>query len=256
MTSRLEVGLMAMVLCVPAWAFDVPRAAQAPVIDGDPADPAWERAEWRAIDQLMLGAPPGAEDFSGRYKLVWTEDHLYLLAEIVDDVLHDSRADPLLQYWEDDTLEVFIDEDRSGGDHLASYNAFAYHIALDNQAVDIGPWLSEADRESGNFNRRLYPEHIHAAWKRSPEAPHVVVWEARITVFGDDYRDEAPEGEVSRPVRLFPGKKLGFMVAYCDADDSSGRQHFVGDVVIEPVNGDRNRGYIDASVFGEIRLVE
>ena len=34
--------------------------------------------------------------------------------------------------------EIFIDEDNSGGNHQFNFNAFAYHIALDNQAVDIG----------------------------------------------------------------------------------------------------------------------
>ena len=34
------------------------------------------------------------------------------------------------------------------------------------------------------------------------------------------------------------------------------REHFIGDVDVEPVNGDRNRGYIDASVFGTIHLLD
>ena len=58
------------------------------------------------------------------------------------------------------------------------------------------------------------------------------------------------------PVKLEAGKSMGFMVSYCDSDSTAGREHFMGDVLIEPVDGDRNRGYIDAGVFGSIQLVK
>lgn len=244
----------------PVFAFDVPFAAKAPVVDGDPGDAAWTRAEWVPMDKLMLGSMPAKDDFSGRYKLVWTEDHLYLLAEISDDVLHDSHPDPLVKYWDDDALEVFIDEDASGGDHLFNYNAFAYHISLDNQSADMGPYLSEADRQAEKFNIRLYPGHVKSQWKRSSDEPNKLYWEVQIAVMGDDYKDsDEPGQQAAQAVSLKPAKVMGFMLAYCDSDgknEDGGREHFMGDVEIEPVNGDRNLGYINASVFGKIRLVE
>ena len=45
---------------------------------------------------------------------------------------------PFIRYWDDDTLEVFIDEVASGGEHTYSHNAFGYHIALVGNAVDLG----------------------------------------------------------------------------------------------------------------------
>ncbi len=240
-----------------AIAHEVPRAPVAPAVDGNPDDVAWKAAEWRAIDKPVFEPAPAPDDFSGRYKVVWTPDYLFLLAEITDDVLTDTHPNPLEWYWEDDTLEVFIDEDASGGNHQFDYNAFAYHIALDNQVVDIAPFDNEQERLSGRNKVRTFPDHVQARWKRSSEAPHRIYWEARIAVFGDDYRD--PGGGEAAPVlptRLAAGKTIGFMVAYCDADGTDGRQHFVGDVEIPPVNGDRNRGYIDASVFGRITLVD
>ena len=241
---------------VSAGPYEAPFTADPPIIDGETDDAVWTRAPWKAIDKLILGAAPNAEDFSGRYKVVWTASDLYLLAEIIDDVLYDGHPDPLESYWDDDTLEIFIDEDNSGGDHLHSYNAFAYHIALDNQVVDIGPFLSAADEKAGRYNRRTYPEHVQARWKRSLDEPHKIYWEARISVYGDDYQDQYSKGESPAvPVQLENGKTLGFMVAYCDNDGSDSREHFIGDVEIEPVNGDRNLGYIDASVFGRLVLV-
>lgn len=247
--------LTLLLAAAPALAWDVPRAAEAPVIDGVADDPAWALAEWRPMDQLMWGTMPEPADFSGRYKLVWTPERLYLLAEITDDVLIDTHADPLENYWEDDALEFFLDEDASGGNHLHSYNAFAQHIGLDNQSADIGPFRSAEDEAAGRRFVRTYPDMVTARWQRAAEAPHPLVWEVEITVFGDDYHDD-PDRPQASPVTLHAGKNLGFMLAYCDADSPAGREHFLGDVAVEPVDGDRNRGYIDASVFGTITLVE
>jgi hypothetical protein len=255
--------VLAAALSLPAtgtFAFDVPFASEAPMVDGDPGDAAWAQAEWVPMEHLMWGTLPPTDDFSGRYKLVWTQDHLYLLAEITDDILYDSHPDPLDSYWEDDALEIFIDADASGGNHLHSYNAFAYHISLDNQAADMGPFLTEEDRQAGKVNVRLFPGHIQSQWKRSQDDSNHLYWEVKITVMGDDYRDNYSAGEkTARAVSLQAGQKMGFMLAYCDSDgktEGGGREHFVGDVDVEPVNGDRNLGYIDASVFGSVTLVE
>ena len=45
------------------------------------------------------------------------------------------------------------------------------------------------------------------------------------------------------------------MLSYCDNDGSPSRESFIGSHPIEPVDGDKNRGYIDASVFGELTLI-
>jgi hypothetical protein len=45
------------------------------------------------------------------------------------------------------------------------------------------------------------------------------------------------------------------MLAYCDNDGSKEREHFIGSHKISAVNGNKNLGYIDASVFGELNLI-
>ncbi len=245
--SRKRLVFSLLVCSFPVYAHEVPRAPDAPVIDGNPKDASWELATWRPIDKAVFDTSPAAADFSGRYKTLWTPEHLYLLAEITDDVLIDARPDPRESYWEDDTLEIFIDEDASGGDHQHNFNAFAYHIALDNQVVDIAPFANDEQRRLGKNNVQTFPSHVTARWKRSNEAPYRIYWEVRIAVFSD--RD----GELHRE-SLAAGKIMGLMVAYCDADGPEGREHFMTDVKIAPVNGDRNRGYIDADVFGRITL--
>jgi hypothetical protein len=237
--------------------YRAPYADAAPMMDGVADDAVWADAPWRNIDRQIIGdAPDSAEDFSGRYKAVWRGDALYLLAEIHDDRLIDSHADPLQRYWEDDALEIFVDEDGRGGNHQYSYDAFAYHIALDNQAVDIAPFRNAEEAAAGTVNVRTFPAHVQARWARAAASPHPVLWEVRIALYSDQYRDDVKSVETAA-VALHAGKRLGFMVAYCDSDTAGeGREHFYGDVEIAPVDGDRNRGYIDASVFGTMELVE
>jgi len=246
---KLLAKLSLLLIASNGMAQEVTKTNLVPVIDGVAEYSVWQGDDWYPLDKSIIGPLPDKNDFSGRYKLRWDENYLYLLAEIQDDVLFDAHPNPLNQYWDDDCLEVFIDEDASGGDHLYNFNAFAYHIALDNQAVDIG----EKDAK-GNEQFILLNDHINSQWKRNQAAPHSVTWEVAIKLFNDQY-SPSKKAESSR-VRLTTNKKIGFMLAYCDNDGSKIREHFVGSHEIKPVNGDKNLGYKDASVFGVIQLVE
>jgi len=213
-----------------------PRAAVAPVIDGIADDQAWQQAGWRAIDQLWLGPEYAASDYQGRFKVVWTPEGLYFLVEIVDDILFDSHRDPLVQYWDDDCLEIFIDEDFSGGNHQFNHNAFAYHLSLDNQAIDIGT----------DEKPRSYSDHVESRWQ---QRGNTVVWEVALRVYSDTYRDRSPDNS---PVRLSAGKVIGLMLAYCDNDGSELRENFVGSESVP--YGKKDRGWIDADLFGKLVL--
>ena len=249
MQKRITLVLSLPVLAMCSWSLadpDVVHFASEPItIDGKALEHSWTDAEWQNMDKHILGEYPEPDDFSGRYKLLWNEQHLYLLAEITDDVLLDQYADPLFRYWDDDCLEIFIDEDASGGKHQYDYNAFAYHVALDNQSVDIGGQLDDGSPEFVLLN-----DHVDSRWQRQEDKPHTVLWEVAVKVFDDSFE----RGKDNQPVELTAGKTMGFMLAYCDNDGSDAREHFIGSHEIEPVNGDKNLGYIDAGVFGSIRL--
>ena len=215
-----------------------PMAAISPTIDGIVDDDAWQQAEWRELSNRWLGPEYTADDFEGRYKIVWTADRLFILGEFVDDILIDTHRDPLVQYWDDDCLEIFIDEDFSGGDHQYSHNAFAYHFSLDNQAIDIG--TDELPHS--------YSHHVESRWQQQGNK---LVWELAIDVYSDDYVDGSA-GNV--PVTLSAGKIIGLMLAYCDNDGSELRENFIGSEAVE--NGPKDRGWIDAGIFGSLILVE
>lgn len=213
------------------------RTDSPPVIDGKADERFWEKARWYPIDRLWLGSLDGESDFSGRFKISWNDRRLFLLVEIEDDVLSDIRTDPLDEYYNDDCLELFIDEDKSGGIHTASYNAFAYHISIAYDVVDLHT----------DSKPRVYHDHIEV--KRNSTG-NLSIWEMAVTVYDENYR----YGEDNQQVVLVAGKEMGFALAYCDSDASGRRESFIGSVYIE--GEDKNRGWIDADVFGTLILTE
>jgi len=221
-------------------------------IDGIADEASWQLAGWQPIDKLILGIMPSKEDFNGRFKIMWDEQQLFLLVEITDDILFDQHADPRYLYWDDDCLEIFLDEDASGGNHQFNYNAFAYHVALDNQVVDIGEKQTD-----GTDSFVLLNEHVNSSWRRSEKSPNKIIWELAVQVYDDSFNIQMPmQKEKPQPVKLSLGKKLGFMLAYCDNDGSKEREHFIGSVDIKAVNGNKNLGYITADVFQQLVLIQ
>lgn len=216
--------------------YQAPYATNTPVIDGLGDDPCWDKGIWYTVDQLWLLDQPDAADFSGKFKLCWDENKLYVLAEITDDVLADYYSDPLETYWEDDTWEIFLDEDASGGYHENNYNAFAYHISQFFDVADIGP--------SGAL---LLNDHVEVARTNSGTN---YIWEGAFDIYDDTF----DENGTNTPVTLYEGKILGFAMAYCDNDGGSGRESFIGSEVIEGSN--KNVAYQTADVFGDLELVQ
>lgn len=216
--------------------YHAPRATSAPTVDGVAAEATWDAARWQDIDQLWLGPEYRNADFQGRFKVVWTPQKIFVLVEVVDDILFDSHRDPLVQYWDDDCLEIFLDEDFSGGDHQYNHNAFAYHVSLDNQAIDIG-----SDRLPHS-----YSNHVESRWQQQG---NMIVWELAIDIYSDQYRDDST---ANTPVPLSAGKVIGLMLAYCDNDGSELRENFIGSESVP--FGKKDRGWIDAGLFGKLVL--
>ena len=216
--------------------YEVPYTSETLKIDGVADETMWKLAKWQNLEHRWLGPQYSKEDFQGRYKVVWSKSKLYILAEIIDDILIDTHRDPLIQYWDDDTLEIFLDEDFSGGEHQYNHNAFAYHMSLDNQAIDIGT----------NKRPQKYSHHVESRWQQQGNK---LFWELSIDVYQDTYQDQ---GAKNKPVELHAGKVMGLMVAYCDNDGSELRENFIGS---ESAPGkEPDRGWKDAGLFGKLVL--
>lgn len=212
----------------------IPRIKNEIKVDGEIGADEWPINKPYFFDNVWIGDNLEPVDFKGRYQLAYNENYLYVGAQIYDDTLVDIHKDGLVQYWDDDCLEIFIDEDNSKGDHKYNHNAFAYHIALDGKVVDLG-----------TDSLPHYYDHVIATHKSYGK---YTFWEIAIPLFDDSFKD----GGNNKPLTLEKGKKLGFMIAYCDNDYSETREHFIGS---EHIDGeDKNKGWIDAGVFGEYIL--
>jgi hypothetical protein len=167
--------------------------------------------------------------------VLWDSSALYILAKITDDMLHDHYSDPLTGWWKDDCLEIFLDEDFSGGDHKHSYNAFAYHISQFYDVVDLGD----------DGNPHLYNDDIEVKMTCNE---HVYTWEVKVPLYTDAY----VYGESDNPTRKIQlNDTIGFSIAYCDNDGGNDRESFMGSVEIE---GDNNVSWKNADVFGALVL--
>ena len=216
---------------------EVKKTDRAPTIDGKALENSWNLTNWHPLDQNWLGAPYEHNDFNGRYKITWNENALYLLLEIIDDSLYSRAKDPLKLWWNNDSVQVFIDEDNSGGLHQYSHNAFAYNISAEGNIVDIAP----------NKEAKLYNHHIKV--KKVVENK-TNTWEMSVKLFNEHYQD----GKTQNHVTLRKNKKIGFAVAYCDNDGSTERENFIGSVFIP--GEDKNQAWIDADVLGTLFLIE
>lgn len=207
-----------------------------PVLDGSASDEAWENATWYPMPYSWKENAPDSNDFKGRFKVLWDDNMLYVLAEITDDTLTDIHPDGLVQYDDDDCLVLYLDEDASGGDHAYNYNAFAYHIALDGKVADMAPDSSD----------QFFDEHCIS---RRTTSGKISVWEVGVKVYdGKTYTD----GGENIPKMLQQGKKLKFATAYYDNDRSSEKEHVMGS--FPATNEPKDKAWQNADNFGAMEL--
>ncbi len=268
----------------------IPETFSIPVIDGSAGDEAWEMVEWQPIDQIWmpwnndpanldqangLELWEGPDDFTGKFKVLWSSETnlLYFLVEIIDDVFVDGyvyNENPGQGggYPNFDIVEIFIDEDRSGGLHVFdgtgnvgrdwgtnAENAFAYHLAAN--ALDDGEVQNEfhaldiAGTSWSNYRIADYASHFpEFAMKKEGNK---YTWEFSLIVHNDTYDHDNQEASV---VTLEAGKVMGLSVAYCDNDDPDDlrRDHFFGSVYV-PLEA-HNEHWKQADWFGVAKLVE
>lgn len=217
--------------------FDVPHIEATPLINGSGEDECWALTSWRPMNQIWVGEEMEEGDFEGHYKVLWDHDLLYVLVRVLDDTVMDIYEDPLQNWWMDDCVEVFIDEDNSDGEHQFNNNAFAYHISLTGDVVDLGP-----DKKP-----HLYNDHVSS---RTTFDGKYHYWEMAFMIHSDKFDHTKATNNSS--VHLAEGKEMGFAIAYCDNDYSEDRENFIGSIFIP--GEDKDQGWKDAGVFNTIRL--
>lgn len=205
-------------------------------IDGCSKDAMWANAEWNSLNYRWMGGTPDTADYSGQFKLLWDENYLYLLVKVVDDSLHPTLADGINNYWKGDYVEIFLDEDQSGGNHQFSHQAFAYHVSTEGRPID---------RNTSN-NVVFFDDHINSVRVQEGTTHY---WEMAISVFDNQFDENST---TNTPITLTNQKVMGFSLAYGDNDGNQTRENFMGSRQTHGVNNDE--GYITADVFGSIVL--
>ncbi len=225
------------------------EALTPPVIDGKADDACWQDATWQAIDKVWInwGELIDAADFTGRYKVSWSSetDRIYFLVEVVDDVLVDGYKFPMDGYYNWDVVEIFFDEDASGGDHRLNQNAFAYHITAGNENDEF-----EAMDLAANWAVKNYSDHLDC---QIEYADGVYLWEISLIVYNENYD---PNKTTNPTEQLEAGKVCGLSIAYCDNDDPNEepktRDNFIGSVAVPEAN--YNDHWMNADWFGTLKL--
>jgi len=76
-----------------------------PVIDAE-MDELYKDTEEISTETVVMGSLAGAK---AKARMLWDEDHIYVYAIITDPILDDRSSNP----WEQDSLEIFIDENNA-----------------------------------------------------------------------------------------------------------------------------------------------
>jgi hypothetical protein len=273
---------------------DIVKAIEAlglPTIDGYGTDGCWDSATWYPINMVwMVQKTPGADavtapngatldssDFYGRYKIMWSakSNLLYVLAEITDNIRVDGfqmgQSGP--GYPDYDVLEVFLDENHSGGLHVFdgscddvnngnclgtnAENAFSYHITvpatpLDGEVTTDKIVCDIAGTSWTNEIIENYANHLPEFTMRKEGNKYI--YEFSLKVYKDTYNPAAPNDNTLSSLQI--GKELGLAVAYCD-DDTPGapkRKSFIGSVYQESAY--RNSCWENSTYYGTMQLMQ
>ena len=207
-------------------------------IDGCSKDIIWSSLDWYDMNYKWIGNKVDSIDYYGRFKLAWDSQYLYILVEVIDEYLNPTLGNGIENYWKGDYVEVFIDEDKSGGNHKFNHQAFAYHVSTEGHAIDKNT-LQETV---------FFDDHVKVI--RSQEGNRHL-WEMAIKLFDKQFDVNAKN---NIPVKIFEQKSIGFSIAYGDNDGNNIRENFMGSKKTHGNNNDD--GYINADVFGSILFIE
>lgn len=218
--------------------FEAHKTKHPILVDGFAKESIWEKSPWYSMNYLWMGKPVNPEDYYGKFKLAWDKNYLYILVEITDDYLNPTLKDGIENYWKGDCVEVFLDEDKSGGDHQYNHQAFAYHVTTEGHIIDFGVQKKPIFLDD-NIKVKIAKEN------------NKYTWEMAVKIYDKNFSEDSKS---NKPVKLFFGKTLGFSISYGDNDGNKTRENFIGSKKSHGQNNDE--GYKNADVFGSVLLVK
>ena len=196
---------------------EISRVTVPPVIDGV-IDAGWVSTDEQNIDRRILGNISNPQDLSAEWKATWDDTHLYLLVTVHDEDLRNNSSN----WWDDDSVEIFIDADASRGTSYDGVNDFQFGFRWNDATLHYGPNSATLTDDS------------------------VVVFDMVATADGYVLEARIPWADLG--VTPAPGDDIGIEVQINDDDGGGLRDASIA------WNGVSNAAYTDPSQFGVARL--
>jgi hypothetical protein len=112
----------------------IKKAAASPVIDGAMED-MWKDANVYEIKNTVINnGLAGADDLSGKWRILWDEKNLYILSEVTDDVLVNDVAEGNEN---NDNTEFYVNANNDSG---SSYTNSTHSLTLTWGKAEVLGW--------------------------------------------------------------------------------------------------------------------
>ncbi len=149
------------------------------------------------IGKVIQGTVANPRDLTGRWRANWDENNLYIWVGVVDERhLSDSK-----EYWQDDSIEIYIDADASRGDSYDNFNDFHLGFSLGKNKVIAGGTTPSDKLNSIKFHTRQlstgYQLEVAIPWSTLniiPQAEHTLGFDIQIN---DDDNGNARDAKMS-----------------------------------------------------------
>ena len=184
-----------------------------PTIGGG-IDSAWSTGPLQSIENTTIGS---TNDFSGNWRALYDANNLYVLVNVADVTLTNDSGG---EWWNDDTVEIFIDGDNSKNSAYDGINDVQLGFRWNDPIVHFG----------GN------------------SIQNITGIEYSMTATGNGYLLEVSIPWSGFGVTPRVGDQLGFDVAVDDDDNGGGRDAQVASLATT------DAGWTNPSVFGSVFL--
>ncbi len=137
----------------------IKKASRPPVIDAA-EDDIWSDARMYKLENVIYSPLTSANDCSANYRAMWDANNLYVLVDVMDDMLiNDTSPDQpvtlatgssVVSWWFDDCVEVYIDADNSKSNQYDNDDA-QYHFDWDKTNPTFGVHQQHGRMENIEF---------------------------------------------------------------------------------------------------------
>lgn len=209
----------------------IPLLVHAPAIDGDLsdwkqhafADGEWDLARVQSSpwyepkrNRLVVDSNevPGAVDLRAAYYLAWDGRHLYVGAEVHDNVndVMDAKHEPKRWYYKD-AIAFFMEAPRDDVAEKFGEGDHAFCFVMDHSKPDYGAWWRHGSASEAYIEEPIPAHSVDYAIQMNPwgESPADYIFEGRI-----DVRSTLEVGMESG--NAFAENEFSFMIVHCDPD--------------------------------------